>query len=201
MPRTTGPGTQQTGKALKQEELVAAAIDCFERFGIQRARVEDVANAAGLSGPNFYNYFPSRSALVDAVVVSRVNAIVDRVGPTIWAAPNLRQALTTGVVDAVAACRADEVFMQLLRVTRRNRLGELGLNSSAFGHDMAVRLWQPALDQARARGDLRAGLTDDEKTIGWLGSVILLMILNERVTPAEIQATVDDYVAPAIATP
>jgi AcrR family transcriptional regulator len=160
-PASTGTGTPRAGKALKQDQLVAAAIECFERYGIQRTRVEDVANAAGLSGPNFYNYFPSRSALIDAVVVSRAGAIVDGVGPTIWSAPSLRQALATGTVNTVQACRDDAVFMQLLRATRHDRLGDLGMDPSAFGHDMLVRLWQPALDQARARGDLRPGLTDD----------------------------------------
>lgn len=62
---------------------------------------------------------------------------------------------------------------------------------------MLVRRWQPALDRARERGELRPNLLDD-KSIAWLGSVLVLFILEEQPTPAEIRITMRDYVAPAI---
>jgi AcrR family transcriptional regulator len=196
--------TEQTpapsAKAVKQNELVSAAVEYFQRYGVQRTRVEDIAGAAGLSGPNFYNYFPSRAALIDAVVMREVGRVVDQAGPTIHHTENLRNALIDGVVEIVEAFRANDVLMQLLRMTRHARLGDLGMEPSAFGHEMLVRLWQPGLDRARERGELRPNLRD-EKTIAWLGSVIVLFILREhQPTRDEIAATMRDYVAPSIVT-
>jgi AcrR family transcriptional regulator len=173
-------------------------VACFERYGVQRTRVEDAANAAGISGTNFYNFFPSRAALIEAVVLRRVEAIVGQVAPTIARASNLSEALAEGAAGTVEACRHDEVFLQLLRLTGNKRLGEIGLEPSAFGHDMLVRLWQPALEVARERGELRTELTDDQNTVAWLGSVLLMFVLNDRLSPAQIKATVAAYVAPAL---
>jgi AcrR family transcriptional regulator len=194
------PRGSRSAKDSKREELIAAAIACFQRYGVQRTRIEDAANAAGISGTNFYNFFPSRAALVDAVVLSRISAIADKAAPAIRRAPNLSVALVEGVVKIVETCRRDELFMELLRATRNNRLGELATDPSAFGYDVLAGLWRPALEAARTNGELRGHLGDDEDTIAWLGRVLVMLLLNERLRPAQMRHIVGAYVAPAIVT-
>jgi AcrR family transcriptional regulator len=193
----TKPGITRS-KERKQEEIVVAAAECFSRYGVQRSRVEDVATAAGISGTNFYHFFPSRSALIDAVVLARVEAIVTTVAPTIHQAPSFEVALVSGVVSTVEACRRDHLFMELLRLSRQKRLGELGGQPDAFGYDMLERLWRPALERARQAGELRDELADDQDTIVWLGRVLVMLLLNDQLTPEKIARTVAMYVAPAL---
>jgi AcrR family transcriptional regulator len=188
-------------KERRKEEIVVAAAECFERYGVQRSRVEDIANAAGISGTNFYHFFPSRSALIDAVVLVRVDAIVEVVAPAIHRAPSLNVALVSGVAGTIEVCRRDKLFMELLHLTRQKRLAELGGDPDAFGYDMLERLWRPALERARQAGELRAELVDDQETIVWLGRVLVMLLLNDRASTDKIRKTVAMYVAPALMTP
>ncbi|EHB58776.1 regulatory protein TetR [Mycolicibacterium rhodesiae JS60] len=193
----TKPGITRS-KERKRDEIVAAATECFSRYGVERSRIEDVATAAGISGTNFYHFFPSRSALIDAVVLSRVEAIVTTVAPTIDGAPSFEAALVSGVVTTVETCRSDRIFMELLRLTRQKRLGELGGQPYAFGYDMLERLWRPALERARQARELREDLVDDQDTIVWLGRVLVMLLLNDELTSEKIGRTVAMYVAPAL---
>ena len=201
MPRRTDQPAKSaatSAKSDKRDKIVRAAAECFERYGVQRTRVEDVAQAAGLSGTNFYNYYPSRSALIDAVVLARVEAIVQDTVPVIERSKTLRDAVINGLVDTVDLCRSDALFMEFLSLTRQNRLVELGTAPAAFGFDMLERVWRPALQRARVRNELRAGL-DDNETIAWLGRVSLMLLLLSGTTSMEkIRETVAVYVAPAL---
>ena len=191
--------TTSNSKDAKRRELVSAAADCFARYGVRRTRIEDAASAAGISPTNFYNFYSSRAALIDAVALDRAATIVDRIAPAIAEAPTLTEALVNGLAQTVAACRADDVFMELLRLARHERLGQLGMTPTAFGHEFLVKLWGPALKRARLRGDLRSHLDSEDGTIAWLGTVLVMFLLNDRVSDADIRVMASLYVAPAIA--
>lgn len=48
--------------------ILAIATDHVRRFGAARTRVVAIAEEAGMTHANIYRYFPSKSALVDAVI-------------------------------------------------------------------------------------------------------------------------------------
>ena len=54
--------------AARRAELLAAAIEGFSRRGLGRATHADVARTAGCSLSTTFVYFPTREALVDAVL-------------------------------------------------------------------------------------------------------------------------------------
>lgn len=49
----------QTGR-----EICDAALDLFERHGVEATRVEDIARAAGVSPRTFFRYFPTKERAV-----------------------------------------------------------------------------------------------------------------------------------------
>ncbi|MBP7064429.1 TetR/AcrR family transcriptional regulator [Ferrovibrio sp.] len=50
------------------DRLLDAALECFRRLGIHRARVEDIASAAGMARTAVYRFYPSKRAIAAAVV-------------------------------------------------------------------------------------------------------------------------------------
>lgn len=52
----------------RPEEILAAALDVFTQTGFASARVEDIARRAGLSKGAVYLYFPSKEAMLNALV-------------------------------------------------------------------------------------------------------------------------------------
>jgi len=72
--RGKNPAVQQTPRArrlapaARRAQLLACAVRVFARRGIGAARHTEVAAEAGLSVPSVFVYFPSREALVAAVL-------------------------------------------------------------------------------------------------------------------------------------
>ena len=54
--------------AQRRAQLLACAITAFAEVGISRAGHAEVARRAGVSVPTVFVYFPTREALVDAVL-------------------------------------------------------------------------------------------------------------------------------------
>ncbi len=59
----------------RPDEILDAALEEFTERGVEAARVEDIARRAGLSKAGVYLYFPSKMALLEALVESRVSPL------------------------------------------------------------------------------------------------------------------------------
>jgi AcrR family transcriptional regulator len=62
-----------------RDKIVAAARDCFSEDGLD-AQMEDVARRAGVGVGTVYRHFPTKDALVRALVVAQMEAMTAR-GP------------------------------------------------------------------------------------------------------------------------
>jgi AcrR family transcriptional regulator len=79
----------------RPEEILDAALAEFTARGFEAARMEDIAKAAGISKAAIYLYFPSKMALLEALIEAKV-------------APLARQAqtlATAGAADPLMALR------------------------------------------------------------------------------------------------
>lgn len=73
-PRTkkpTPPRWRRRSEA-RPEEILDAALQEFTERGFEAARMEDVAKRAGLSKAGVYLYFPSKTALLEALIEARI---------------------------------------------------------------------------------------------------------------------------------
>jgi AcrR family transcriptional regulator len=69
------------------DEILMLARDAFVEKGFDGASMQDLARAAGMSAGNFYRYFSSKAAIVDAMVARDLDEI-DREFAQISAAEN-----------------------------------------------------------------------------------------------------------------
>lgn len=100
------PGLRERKKQATHEALRAAALRLALEHGPDNVRVDDIADAAGVSPRTYNNYFPSREhAIVAAVTAERAS----RVAAAVAARPaDVR--LAVAVIDAVVSgyTRADD---------------------------------------------------------------------------------------------
>ena len=61
----------------RPDELLDAALDLFIEFGFTQTRVDDIARRAGISKGAVYLYFPSKEAIMEALVRRAVVPIAD----------------------------------------------------------------------------------------------------------------------------
>lgn len=88
-------------------EILARVRTAFARKGFDGTSMQDLAREAGMSVGNFYRYFPSKTAIVEALVaqdIAEIQADFDRV----LQAPDHMQALRIGLAEHLAATEIDD---------------------------------------------------------------------------------------------
>ncbi len=83
------------------EEILDQAREAFVRKGFDGASMQDLARAAGMSAGNFYRYFPSKAALVEALVARDLDE-VERDFHEVLSAPVPLDALRAGLRMRIA---------------------------------------------------------------------------------------------------
>ncbi|MFF0428586.1 TetR/AcrR family transcriptional regulator [Streptomyces sp. NPDC004520] len=137
---TTPPGLRERKKQATREALRAAALRLAVERGPDQVRVEDIAEAAGVSPRTYNNYFASREqAIVSAVTADREA----RVAAAVAARPagvRLADAVTEAVVQQYTDTGESEQ-RALLLITSRTALREAFLDATAdIGHPLTTAL-------------------------------------------------------------
>lgn len=91
------------------EEILNAARHAFVEKGFDGASMQDLARAAGMSAGNFYRYFPSKTAIVDAMVARDLDE-VEREFAAIAQAPDPLEALRSILRDRIKGEECGEEF-------------------------------------------------------------------------------------------
>jgi AcrR family transcriptional regulator len=127
---TPPPGLRQRKKQATREALREAALRLAVERGPDRVRVEDIAEAAGVSPRTYNNYFASREqAIVSAVTADREVRIAAAVAAR-PAGMRLADAVTEAVVDQYTGTGAHPPEVLLL-ITTRPALRDAFLDAAA----------------------------------------------------------------------
>ncbi|MGW7517492.1 TetR/AcrR family transcriptional regulator [Streptomyces sp. NPDC054796] len=115
---TTPPGLRERKKRATREALREAALRLAVEHGPDQVRVEDIAEAAGVSPRTYNNYFASREqAIVSAVTADREARIAAAVAARA-AEVRLADAVTDAVVEQYTDSGGREREALLLIITR-----------------------------------------------------------------------------------
>ena len=184
-----------------REDIYAAALACFERHGVRRTLMEDVARQAGVSRPTIYYYFPDKDALVLEVIVRQVREIHRRIREKIR---------PEGGLEAMI-----EASLTTIRLSGENQYLELltqpdsaGLTARLAESDIVMglqrELWYPMLEAARDRGELRAD-RDFDDIIRWITFLEFSLITSGEVfgfsAEGDFRDVLTAYLVPALRPP
>ena len=67
VPQPIAPAAAHPGADARSHEILASIRQAFAEKGFDGASMQDLARAAGMSVGNFYRYFPSKAAIVQAM--------------------------------------------------------------------------------------------------------------------------------------
>ena len=121
------PKISEERKAARRQEILAAAQECFARYGYEGATVVRLEEATGLSRGAIFNYFPNKQALFVAVSLESSDRFVE-----IWLEHGYRALLEAIAhedpdwlavqVEAARRVRTDPVFRdEIARVIAERR--------------------------------------------------------------------------------
>jgi len=171
---------------------VDAATRCFERWGIPKTTMEDVAREAEMPRPHIYRHFANKEALLDAVIIRAFQEHHARLakkypvrGPAAdlifhWVVDGIREAPTEA-----PGLRRDDSFE--ITAEKLRALPEVSNILHAY--------WVPILQHAADRGELREHV-DIDAAIKWLTFLQLTFQLVPDVSPLEESLTA--FVLPAL---
>lgn len=147
------PKVSDEHKAEVRQRLLDAARTCLERNGYQDVTTRELLAEAGLSTGTFYNYFPTKSALYEALAESMLGHDLTRLA----AAAADRPGGGGGVI-------LDFVRNELVN-TSTPAAGVAALRSAATGDDTLdairtlnrwiVEAFTPLVEEAQAEGTVR----------------------------------------------
>lgn len=188
------PGLRDRQKQDRERRIVAAAGKLFARKGFAAIAMEDVAARAGLAVGTIYNYFPSKSALLLAIVRRETESLVAR-GRKILEGP------PSDIIAAVSAFA--EIFLDDFTRDDRRLWRELFGAAIAEPATVGQRLFESdlqlvsqlasLLDQYKARGILGAD-TQSLPSATVLYSVcftwLTAYLMNDEISAAMVRTEV-----------
>jgi len=183
-----------------RDRMLDATERCLRRSGLRRTTMTEVAHEAGLSRAWLYRQFPDKASLVLATL-----ARTDR---QFWARAHARVAAANGisaqVAEAVALAREQQPGALLLELKAKE--------PEAFAETMGTGLremmpgmaafWHAYLEEARARGEVRADL-DVARAAEWVMRMVLSLVTvpGHAVAvdnPASVSGFVDEFLVPGL---
>jgi AcrR family transcriptional regulator len=158
-----------------------AAEACFEKYGIAKTTMDDIAKMAGVSRPTVYRHFNDRDGLILAVVMRRSRQLIERAQKFLRKQDSLEDQIVEGLIFLVDKGRKDP-FVRLLVNPVHMDLANQILGASTAAVDLAYEMWEPVLIEARERGELRDDL-DYREIATWFTYLILLLVGRGDLEP------------------
>lgn len=177
----------------RRAQILDAALEVFARQGFHEARMDDIAQASGLSKGALYLYYKSKDAIIGALLTSIFNIAMRSSLTAAREDGTIRDRILeiterfAGEIDRFS--RAVPVMLEFYAIAARDRtvrkyMGEIFEEYSA----LVARL----LEQGMERGEFRRGGDAHDLAVGliaiWEGMALLWAMSPERVQWRE-QAT------------
>jgi AcrR family transcriptional regulator len=180
--RTSGLRSQQ--KFIRHRNIVRAAERLFSRKGYETTAMEDVARAAGLAVGTIYNYFPSKTDLLLAIVRRETDELYSR-GERIAAEPPAEPA---AAITAFCDVMVDGFLSDDRRLLRELLAAALNspdtIGTRLFDADLRlVSLLVALLEKVKSRGALAANL-DSVRAGGVLYAICMMWITAYLISEA-----------------
>jgi AcrR family transcriptional regulator len=187
--------------------ILRATLEQAELIGIRRTTMEDVARRSGVGRATLYRRFPTKAALIEAVVLAEARRYLDGSAQARSHVSTLEDRLVYGTVFTVTFLREHTLLKKLLRTEPETILPSLTIDAGAildFATDQSA---------AQLRTDLygkRRTTTAQERHLRTVAELHTRLTLSFIVTPhTSINlATIDDtrtyvrrYLLPMVTAP
>lgn len=169
-------------------EILAAALEVFAERGFHSARLEEVAQRAGVSKGALYLYFETKADLFRAVVADAIAPNLERVHAVVSADVHFDQAVRIGLRMLAAKIITDRRITGVVKLVIAESRNHPEL--AAIWHETVVEpgigLMSGLIEQAQKRGEVRAG---DPRlfAFGIMGPMVLSMVWRETFEPVGAQ--------------
>lgn len=193
----------------KRRQILEAAVQCFEQHGFQGASTAQICAQAGMSAGHLYHYFPSKEAIVEAIIDANLRRAADRFDSAVEDGASVLDILADRVRDAAVhdghgtpllfdmlaeagrspatakALGEHSRRMQTILVTLLHRGQERGEIDPALAPEAVAPVLISLIDGAKA-----LALRNPERSAGRDGDVMRMLISRFLSPPVTMGPTV-----------
>jgi TetR/AcrR family transcriptional repressor of uid operon len=156
--------------AERRQTILDAARACFAKKGFHGTSTAEICAAAGMSPGNLFHYFPSKQAMI-AAIVDEEGVSTAAYFETMGQENDLYAALVT-FMDGVLDLAADPAFASLTLEIAAEAMRQGDMRSRVERNDKAMRdALHAVLQEAASRGQIDATL-DVTATAVWIAALI-----------------------------
>jgi AcrR family transcriptional regulator len=151
-------GTSKNADAQEaRERILDAASRCFDRIGVPKTTVVDVAREAKITRTTLYRYFESREAIVVGVMLRETRYFREQLLEALSGIDDVGEFIVEGILFCLREAPKRPLHIYLSGGEASNLMGRLFLSSEQL-FEVGIELLQPLFEPAQEQGLLRDGI-------------------------------------------
>lgn len=159
---------ETAGKSAAPEDLesrvVAAACACFERFGIAKTTMEDIARGAGVSRQTVYRHFSGKEDILDTICCHEAEKINGVVRQGLDRSMDFATTLATALFIIITEGNKNTILRQIVDVPS---FQALAASPHSRSYQLNLAYWKDMMDRAAVNRELASDLSFEE-IVAWL---------------------------------
>jgi AcrR family transcriptional regulator len=187
--------------------ILAATLEQAELVGIRRTTMEDVARRSGVGRATLYRRFPTKAALIDAVVLAEARRYLDGSAQARSHATTFEDRMVYSTMFTVTFLREHTLLKKLLRTEPETILPSLTIDAGAildFATDHSVALLRSELygtTTTTAAQERHLRTVAELHTRLTLSFIVTPHTSINLATPEDTRAYVRNYLMPMVTGP
>jgi len=149
--------SKNAGASEARERILDAASRCFDRLGVPKTTMADVAAEAKVTRTTLYRYFERRDALVVGVMLRETHYFRERLLETLDGIDDVGEFLVEGILFCLREAPNRPLYIYPFGGEASNLMGKLFLSSEQL-FEIGIELLRPLFEPAREKGLLREGV-------------------------------------------
>jgi AcrR family transcriptional regulator len=139
----------------KRQEILAAAMRCFLRSGLNGASTAEICTEAGISPGHLYHYFESKDAIIATMADARLEKISERFKQNAYGDGSILSFLLSEMQRQWGSPAEIALFFEMVAESRRNpEMAKIWLGRSRSMRSLLAEV----LRHGQSRGEVRAEL-------------------------------------------
>jgi AcrR family transcriptional regulator len=182
-----------------RERLLNAAEVCFERFGLRRTTIDDVAREAKVSRSTVYRYFDGRGDLIAAAYMRESDAVNEKVKALMGKPGPFADRLIKATMRSIESVRQGK-YLPLMVTPEGAILASKAVTASSAFYETMRETMGPFVEQAKADGELRPDLELDDFN-EWMLRIIFSFAMLDSPTQRDqkhIRHLLETFLSPAL---
>jgi AcrR family transcriptional regulator len=165
-------GTSKNADANEaRERILDAASRCFDRIGVAKTTMADVASEAKVTRTTLYRYFESRDAVIVGVMLRETHYFRERLLEALCGIDDVGEFLVEGILFCLREAPNRPLYIYPFGGEASNLVGNLFLSSEQL-FEIGIELLRPLFEPAREKGLLREGI-ELSTLIEWTSRITL----------------------------